>query len=156
MTAIMPTGVKKPEQKASVEGTVGKVASAIIAKLRNKAYFSFEELKIDVSREPSSFNEKPFQKHEDSRKEIFEEEKNYLRENILEEEQHLIFELIERRHNSTSTIFCTQYRKENWHARLGGEIHADAIMDRIVHNAVWVETGSMNMREYYSKQNNIR
>jgi len=30
-------------------------------------------------------------------------------------------------------------------------IHADAIMDRIVHNAVWIETGSMNMREYFSK-----
>ena len=80
----------------------------------------------------------------------------WLLEDISEEEQHFIFELIERRHNSTSTIFCTQYRKENWHARLGGEIHADAIMDRIVHNAVWVETGSMNMREYYSKQGYIR
>lgn len=73
-----------------------------------------------------------------------------------EEEQHFIFELIERRHDSTSTIFCTQYRKEDWHSRLGGGVHADAIMDRIVHNAVWVETGSMNMREYYSKQNFIR
>ena len=27
MTAIMPTGVRKPKQKASVEGTVGKVAT---------------------------------------------------------------------------------------------------------------------------------
>lgn len=52
--------------------------------------------------------------------------------------------------------FCTQYRKEDWHNRLGGGVHADAIMDRIVHNAVWVETGSMNMREYYSKQSYIR
>lgn len=80
----------------------------------------------------------------------------WLLEDISEEEQHFIFELIERRHDSTSTIFCTQYRKEDWHARLGGGVHADAIMDRIVHNAVWVETGSMNMREYYSKQGYIR
>ena len=80
----------------------------------------------------------------------------WLLEDISEEEQHFIFELIERRHDSTSTIFCTQYRKEDWHARLGGGVHADAIMDRIVHNAVWVETGSMNMREYYSKQGSIR
>ena len=75
----------------------------------------------------------------------------WLLEDISDEEQHFLFELIERRHDSLSTIFCTQYRKDDWHARLGGGVHADAIMDRIVHNAVWVETGSMNMREHYSK-----
>ena len=45
MTAIMPAGVKKPKQKASVEGTVGKIATAIIARCRNDVYYSFEELK---------------------------------------------------------------------------------------------------------------
>ena len=77
----------------------------------------------------------------------------WLLEDISAVEQHFLFEMIERRHDSTSTIFCTQYRQENWHARLGGGVHADAIMDRIVHNAVWVETGSMNMREYCAKNN---
>lgn len=76
----------------------------------------------------------------------------WLLNDLSEEEQHFLFELMERRHDGTSTIFCTQYRKEDWHARLGGGVHADAIMDRIVHNAVWVETGSMNMREFYSKR----
>ena len=75
----------------------------------------------------------------------------WLLEDISEEEQHFLFELIERRHDSSATIFCTQYRKDDWHSRLGGGIHADAIMDRIVHNAVWIETGSMNMREYCAK-----
>lgn len=28
---------------------------------------------------------------------------------------------------------------------LGGGVHADAIMDRIVHNAVWLEMGDMNI-----------
>jgi len=75
----------------------------------------------------------------------------WLLNDISKEEQHFLFELMERRHDDTSTIFCTQYRMEDWHARLGGGVHADAIMDRIVHNAVWVETGNMNMREFYSK-----
>lgn len=74
----------------------------------------------------------------------------WLLEDISEAEQHFIFELIERRHDSASTIFCTQYRKDDWHSRLGGGVHADSIMDRIVHNAVWLDTGTMNMREYYS------
>jgi len=79
----------------------------------------------------------------------------WLMSDISEAEQHFIFELVERRHDGSSTIFCTQYRREDWHARLGGGVHADAIMDRIVHNAVWIETGNMNMREYYAKQSTI-
>jgi len=75
----------------------------------------------------------------------------WLLEDISDDEQHFIFELIERRHDMASTIFCTQYRKTDWHARLGGGIHADAIMDRIVHNASWIETGNLNMREYCAK-----
>jgi len=75
----------------------------------------------------------------------------WLLEDISDEEQHFLFELVERRHDAASTIFCTQYRKADWHARLGGGIHADAIMDRIVHNAVWIETGDLNMREYCAK-----
>lgn len=59
----------------------------------------------------------------------------------------MLLELIERRYDECSTVFCTQYAKKDWHQRLGGGVHADAIMDRIVHNAVWVETGSVNMRE---------
>ncbi len=75
----------------------------------------------------------------------------WLLEDISDEEQHFLFELIERRHDNCSTIFCTQYKAADWHARLGGGVHADAIMDRIIHNAVWVNTGDKNMRAYYSK-----
>ena len=71
----------------------------------------------------------------------------------MKNEQHFIFELIERRHDIALTIFCTQYKQENWFERLGGGVHADAILDRIVHNAIFVETGSMKMREYCSKNN---
>ena len=47
-----------------------------------------------------------------------------------------------------STVFATQYAKKDWHARLGGGVHADAIMDRIVHDAWWINTGDINMREH--------
>jgi DNA replication protein DnaC len=76
----------------------------------------------------------------------------WLLDDLSDEEQHFLFELIERRHDTTSTIFCTQYKKEDWHSRLGGGVHADAIMDRIVHNAVWIYAGNLNMREYCSRQ----
>lgn len=68
----MPAGVKKPKQKASVEGTVGKIATAIIARLRNNEYTSILELKTDVAAALEDFNNKPFQKREGSRREVFE------------------------------------------------------------------------------------
>ncbi|AMS05921.1 ATP-binding protein [Acidipropionibacterium acidipropionici] len=60
----------------------------------------------------------------------------------------MLLELMERRYDTGSTIFATQYAKKDWHSRLGGGVHADAIMDRIVHNAIWINTGEINMREH--------
>ena len=37
---------------------------------------------------------------------------------ISDEEQHFLFELIERWHDEASTIFCTQYKKEDWFDQL--------------------------------------
>jgi hypothetical protein len=51
-------------------------------------------------------------------------------------------------YDSVSTVFCTQYAKEDWPQRLGSGVHADAIMDRIVHRVMWIETGSTNKREH--------
>lgn len=78
--AILPTGVKKPKHKASVEGAVGDVATAIIAKLRNEIFTSLEGLNAGIQRALEAFNEKPFQKRFGSRNLIFEnEEKPLLR-----------------------------------------------------------------------------
>ena len=60
----------------------------------------------------------------------------------------MLLELLERRYDSASTVFCTQYAKKDWPQRLGSGVHADAIMDRIVHNTIWVDTGTHNMREH--------
>lgn len=57
-----------------------------------------------------------------------------------------LLELMEARYGSASTVFCTQFRQKDWHSRLGGGVHADAIMDRIVHGAAWVGMGELNMR----------
>ncbi|SDT17155.1 IstB-like ATP binding protein [Brevibacterium sandarakinum] len=59
----------------------------------------------------------------------------------------MLLEILERRYDSVSAVFCTQCAKKDWHQRLGSGVHADAIMDRIVHNTIWVDTGTHNMRE---------
>jgi len=59
----------------------------------------------------------------------------------------MLLELIELRCGTASTVFCTQFKKKDWHPRLGGGVHADAIVDRIVHSAVWFDMGEANMRQ---------
>ena len=78
-TAIMPTSVRKPKQKASVEGTVGKIATAIIAKCRNETFYSFAEVKKSVAENLGQFNIQQFQKRDGSRYDVFQVEKEYLR-----------------------------------------------------------------------------
>ena len=71
LCAVMPAGVKKPRHKPSVEGTVGKIATAIIARLRDDVFHSLNELRCAVASALDDFNEEPFQKREGSRSSIF-------------------------------------------------------------------------------------
>ena len=69
------------------------------------------------------------------------------------QEIEFIFEIIEKRYLKYSTIFCTQLKVENWHSHLGGGVHADAIMDRVIHGAITINSGDVNMREVEAKLN---
>ena len=73
MTAIMPTGVRKPKEKASVEGTCGKVATAIVAKLRNRTFHAVEQLNEAIMEKLADSDERPFQKREGSRLSVFQD-----------------------------------------------------------------------------------
>lgn len=71
---IIPTRVRAPRDKAAVEGSVGNVTNAIIGKLRNRKFFSFEALNKAIQIELDQFNRKPFQKRDGSRMSVYEEE----------------------------------------------------------------------------------
>lgn len=75
----------------------------------------------------------------------------WLMADISADELHFLFELTERRSDTTSTIFCTQYSKKDWIKKLGLGVYAEAIVDRYAYNTTWIETGKSNMREYCSK-----
>lgn len=109
LTAIIPAPVRKPKAKASVEATVGKIATAIIARLRNETFYSLEELKIAVSRKLKEFNDAPFQKREGSRSEVFNQsESKYLK--ALPATPYEVAELI---HGHTVNIDCHVAYKTN-------------------------------------------
>lgn len=75
----------------------------------------------------------------------------WLVSDMSDSELYFLFELFERRSDSTSTIFCTQYRQEDWVTRLNESVQAEAIVDRYAHTSFWIEMGTMNMREYCAK-----
>ena len=76
---------------------------------------------------------------------------------LSESESKDIFELLHKRRKKSSTIFCSQFRQEGWYEQLGGDNStiADAILDRIVHDAYKINIESsdpskdISMREVY-------
>lgn len=74
----------------------------------------------------------------------------WLIQDLSKKDIEFIFELSERRFDSTSTIFCTLYHQEDWVKRLGGGAYAESIVERFAYNNTWIETGDVNMRQIYS------
>ena len=62
-----------------------------------------------------------------------------------------LFEIIEDRTFSGSIIITAQLPIKDWHAYLGNETIADAMMDRLIHTAHKLELKGGSMREYLSK-----
>lgn len=80
-SVIVPSRVRKPRDKASVEGTVGYISRQIIAPLRNYQCFHIEDLNQRIFEKLEEINNVDFQKRPGSRKKVFEEEeKSYLQQ----------------------------------------------------------------------------
>jgi len=77
-TAIIPTRVRMPKDKASVEATVGIISTYILAAIRNEKFFSLSELNEVIRKRLHDYNHKPFQRKEGSRASIFADERPFL------------------------------------------------------------------------------
>ena len=73
-TTILPARVLAPKDKAAVEGMVGKLTTQIIAKLRDRKFFSLSELNAAVRTQLEAFNKREFQKKDGSRYSVYTEE----------------------------------------------------------------------------------
>lgn len=76
---------------------------------------------------------------------------------LTESEARNLFELIHKRHKKSSTIFCSQFRENEWYQQIssGERTLADAIMDRISYDSYKIDIESidpskdLSMREVY-------
>ena len=69
--AVVPTRVGKPKDKAKVENGVLHVERQILARLRNRTFYSLQEAKNAVFQEMVKLNNKPFQKLPGNRSSMF-------------------------------------------------------------------------------------
>jgi len=67
-TAIIPARPVKPKDKPNAEGTVKVLETWILAALRNRKFFTFDELNKAIHEKLEEFNAKPFQKKKGSKK----------------------------------------------------------------------------------------
>jgi transposase len=71
-TAVIPARVRKPKDKAKVEVAVQVVERWILARLRNRQFFSLHQLNQAIAELLENLNNKAFQKLPGSRKSAFE------------------------------------------------------------------------------------
>jgi DNA replication protein DnaC len=69
-------------------------------------------------------------------------------------ERRDLLEVIEDRHGLSSTIVATQLPLESWHDTIGDPTIADAILDRLIHNAHKINLKGDSMRKLRSNLTN--
>jgi len=67
-------------------------------------------------------------------------------ENLKDQQRNDLLEVLEDRHGVRSTIVTSQLPVEHWHEVIGNPTIADAIMDRLVHNAHKISLTGDSMR----------
>jgi len=72
------------------------------------------------------------------------------------QERRDLLEVIEDRHGLCSTIVATQLPIESWHDNIRDPTIADAILDRLIHNAHKINLKGESMRKLRSKSSKTR
>ena len=71
-----------------------------------------------------------------------------------DENRRDVLELLEDRHGRGATIVTSQFPVEHWHEALGDPTLADAILDRLLHNAYKITLRGESMRKRHATMKN--
>ena len=71
---------------------------------------------------------------------------------LSEENRRDLLEVLEDRHDRRATMITSQLPLEHWHAAIGEPTLADAILDRLVHNAYKIILKGESMRKRLATQ----
>jgi len=71
---------------------------------------------------------------------------------LTDRERRDLLEILEDRHQIRSTIITSQLPLEHWHEAIGNPTLADAILDRLIHNAHKIQLKGLSMRKIKTQQ----
>jgi DNA replication protein DnaC len=74
---------------------------------------------------------------------------------LVDTERADLLEILEDRYNLQSTIITSQLPVKHWHDIINNATLADAILDRLVHNAYTIELKGENMRKANSRKSGV-
>ena len=68
---------------------------------------------------------------------------------LMDPERRDLLEVIEERHGNVANLITSQLPVENWHDHIGDPTIAEAILDRLIHNAhrIQLKGGSMRKKQ---------
>jgi DNA replication protein DnaC len=69
---------------------------------------------------------------------------------MTDQERRDLLEVIEERHGHASAIVVSQLPMEHWHEQIGDPTIADAILDRLIHNAHKINLKGSSLRKKYA------
>ena len=69
--------------------------------------------------------------------------------------RHDLLEILEERYGHRSTMITSQIPVDRWHEIIGDPTYADAILDRLVHNAHRIDLAGESMRRTRGKQTRV-
>jgi len=72
-------------------------------------------------------------------------------ETLTQSQRNDLLEIMEDRHGSKSTLVCSQLPVTKWHSVIGDPTLADAILDRLIHNAHKLQLKGESMRKRMAK-----
>lgn len=78
----------------------------------------------------------------------------WLRNPLSPEHAKEVLDVIDERYGKLATVFCSQLPVQNWHESIKDPTAADAILDRIVHNAHKIELKGESLRKLVAVEKN--
>jgi DNA replication protein DnaC len=66
--------------------------------------------------------------------------------------RHDLLEILEERYGRRSTVITSQLPVDRWHAVIGDPTYANAILDRLIHNAHRIELSGESLRRTRDRQ----
>lgn len=137
-TTILPARSRKPRDKAIVEQAVRTVYSRIFAPLRNRIFYSVEEINQAIAELLEHYNDLAFQG------------KNFSRRDRFKEEQHLLSPLPTERFEVVKSCWMTVMK--NCHIRLAQDKHYYSVPYHYIGNKVKLEYTQKQVSIYHNFQ----